>query len=145
MIPVYKLTKLLAIGIVVSWLLPIAASAKDFKIGEVNKILPTTFCGSYLPGRKEAMLLFEGSYSKYVWINIDGKDIQLTKTTSQFIKSTKRTISKYRGRDITLNFDSRIVRTIGDPGIMETDESSDRVTFKVGNQSKTIQTKGSCT
>jgi hypothetical protein len=143
MISVSQFTRSIVICVIASCLLPIPSNAKDFKIGEVNKKLPTTFCGSYLPNRQEAMLLFEGNYSKYAWINIDGKDIQLTKTSSQFIKPSKRTISKYRVRDITLTVDSRIVRTI--EGAMDTDESSDRVIFKVGNHSKTIQTKGSCT
>jgi hypothetical protein len=116
--------------------------AKNFTMGAVKKILPTTFCGSYLPGGKETLLLFEGSYGKYVWVNVNGKDIQLTKTRSQYIKPVKRTISKYQGGNITVIFDSKIVRTIeGDIG---TDESLDRIVVKVGNESKAIQTQGSC-
>jgi hypothetical protein len=120
-----------------------SAHAKDFKIGVVKKILPTTFCGSYIPNRKEAMLLFEGEYSKYAWINIDGEDIKLKQTSRKFLKSSKRTIATYHNGKVTMIFDSNILRTI--EGEMGTDESSDRVTFKVGNKSKTIQTTGSCT
>jgi hypothetical protein len=131
------------VAVIFSCLFSSPANANDFKIGVVKKILPTTFCGSYMPDRKETMLLFEGEYSRYAWININGNDIKLKQTSRRFLKSSKRTIATYHNGKVSIMFDSRILRTI--EGEMGTDESSDRVTFKVGNKSKTIQTIGSCT
>jgi hypothetical protein len=131
------------IAVMISCLLSSPANANNFKIGVVKKILPTTFCGSYMPDRKETVLLFEGEYSKYAWINIDGEDIKLKQTSRKFYKSSKRTIATYRNGKVAIIFDSKILRTI--EGEMGTDESSDRVTFKVGNKSKTIQTTESFT
>jgi hypothetical protein len=130
------------IAITLFYFLSSPVYARTLKIGIVKKVLPTTFCGSYLPGGKEPLLLFEGSYGRYAWININGKDVQLTRTRSQYIKSIKRTISRYQGGDITVIFDSKIVRTI--EGDLGTDESLDKIVVKVGNESKTIQTQGSC-
>jgi hypothetical protein len=123
------------IAVMISCLLSSPANANNFKIGVVKKILPTTFCGSYMPDRKETVLLFEGEYSKYAWINIDGEDIKLKQTSRKFYKSSKRTIATYRNGKVAIIFE----------GEMGTDESSDRVTFKVGNKSKTIQTTESFT
>jgi hypothetical protein len=143
MIPVYKLTKSLAIGIVASWLLPIAASAKDFKIGEVRKKLQTDYiCVTSFPNEKGIMVLVD-SGSKHAWVNIDGSDIRLIQASSQVVKPNKRTIIKYRNKNIALTVDSKYLRTIA--GALDSSEFLDRVTFKVGSQSKTIQAKGSCT
>jgi hypothetical protein len=142
MISFSQFTRSIVISIAASCLLPIAANAKDFKVGEVNKLLQTDYiCSTSFPNKKGLMVLVDLG-SKTAWINIDGSNIGLKQTSSQLIKSNKRAITKYRKNNIILTVDSKHIRTI--EGELNSDENLDTVTFKIGNQSKTIQAKGSC-
>jgi hypothetical protein len=118
------------------------ANARNFKIGAVKKSLQTDFvCASDLPGTKESVVLVDRG-SDSAWINIDGKDIMLKEANVQTIKSDKRVIYIYSNRNILLIVNSKHLRTI--EGALDTDEFLSTVTFKIGNISKTIKTKGYC-
>jgi hypothetical protein len=143
MISISQFTRSIVIGIAASCLLPVPASAKDFKIGEINKSLQTDYiCITSFPNKKGLMVIVD-SGSKTAWINIDGNNIGLKQASSQLIKANKRAITKYRNNNIMLTVDSKYVRTI--KGALDSDEYLDTVTFKVGDRAKTIQAKGSCT
>jgi hypothetical protein len=143
MISVSQFTRSISISIATSCLVTIPSHAKDFKIGEVSKKLQTDYiCVTSFPTEKGIMVLVD-SGSKHAWVNIDSSDIRLIQASSQIVKPNKRTIIKYRNKNITLTVDSKYLRTIA--GALDSTEFLDRVTFKVGSQSKTIQATGSCT
>jgi hypothetical protein len=136
---VNKFTRSIVIGITASCLLPISASAKDFSVGNVKTRLPTEFCGVLASNGKDVLLLH--TFKDTAWINIDGRDI-LIKHISSKKYGSKRSVLVLQGGNMKVTIDSQFVRRIG--GELLTDESLERVTFKQGNISKTIQGKGSC-
>jgi flagellin-like hook-associated protein FlgL len=123
----------------------LGADAQGLTIGAVQNAEPTSFCGVYLPGGQQPMviqLLAGDPTSKNALVNVDGQDVPIKLTSFRWIKNKKRSVAVYKGKNLTVTIDAQILRTI--QGGLETTESIDRVTFKRGKLTKTIVSKGSC-
>jgi hypothetical protein len=113
-----------------------------FRVGEVKKRFPTEFCGVLLPDNDKPMLNFDRNNSKIGWININGKDIKITRVSLKTVKPKQKWISEYRGQNIFVVLDSTLLRTVEEP--LTTDEFQHKVKFIRGSQSQTIVAKGLC-
>jgi flagellin-like hook-associated protein FlgL len=127
-----------------SWV-ALRADAQGLTIGAVQNAVPTSFCGVYLPGGEQPMviqMLADDPSSKNALVNVDGQDVPIKLTSFRWIKYKKRSVAVYKGKNLTVTIDAQILRTT--KGALETTESTGRVTFKRGKLTKTIQSKGSC-
>jgi hypothetical protein len=123
----------------------LGADAQGLTIGAVQQAVPTSFCGVYLPGGEQPMviqILADDPSSKNALVNVDGQDVRIRLTSFRWIKYNKRSLAVYKGKNLTVTIDAQILRTI--KGALETTESNSRVTFKRGKLTKTIQSKGAC-
>lgn len=123
-----------------------AATAQGLTIGAVKKQVPTSFCGIYLPGGERPMvilLLADDPTFKNALVHVDGRDVVIKQTSFRWIKSKKQSLAVYKGKNLTVTIDSRILG-VRDGRAMETTDTTNRVTFKRGKLTETIQSKGAC-
>jgi hypothetical protein len=122
----------------------VGSIAQGLTISAVQKQVPTAFCGIYLPNSQQPMvlLLVEESSSKNALVNVDGNDMTIRQTSFKWMKGKKQSVAVYRGKDLTVTIEAQVLGTRGEA---ETTDTMNRVTFKRGKLTKTIQSKGACT
>lgn len=119
--------------------------AQGLTIGAVKQAVPMSFCGVYLPGGEQPMvilLLPDDSTSKKALVNVNGRDVSIKQVSFRWTKPEKRSVAVYQGKDLTVTIQATIVET-NNSG-QEVTLTEDRVTFKQGKRTKTIQSNGAC-
>jgi hypothetical protein len=69
-----------------------AATAQGLTIGAVKTEVPTSFCGVYLPGGEQPMviqILADDPSSKNALVNVDGQDVPIRLSSFRWIKYNK--------------------------------------------------------
>jgi hypothetical protein len=133
-----------ALLISLPWMV-LGADPQGLQIGAVQQALPISFCGVYLPGGKQPMvvqILPDDPSAKNALVNVDGQDVPIRLTNFRWINPQKRSLSTYKGKNLTVTIDAQVLRTI--KGELEVMETASRVTFQRGQLTKTIQSKGAC-
>jgi hypothetical protein len=128
-----------------------SANAASFRIGAVKKNYKTTFCGVLMPDSIRLSTSRETikgmvSYSpfddgKYAWINIDGQDLMLKRKSVRVINKRDKRF-EYVGHGMIVVIESKYLQT--NYGGMESEESMNKVTFKRGQESKVVHSRGVC-
>jgi hypothetical protein len=140
-----KLIRLIALAGAISLSESWAATAQGLTIGAVKKQVPTSFCEIYLPGGEKPMVILlqaDDRTFKNALVHVDGRDVAIKRTSYRSLDKI-RSLSVYKGKNLTVTIDLLDVRVRVRDG-RETRDTTNRVTFKRGKLTETIQSKGAC-
>jgi hypothetical protein len=136
-----KLIRLIALAGAISLSESWAATAQGLTIGAVKKQVPTSFCKIYLPGGERPMVILlraDDRTFKNALVHVDGRDVAIKRTSYRSIDKM-RSLSVYKGKNLTVT-----INLLGVRDGRETIDTTNRVTFKRGNLTETIQSNGVC-